>query len=364
MALVEKGTDEFVVSGNPTPSSSEQEQKPRDSPWIRYRVNYRNEKTSELIYETFGDQASTLLVQSTSAGEGTPSFEVIKLLYTYQDKEAKESSASRGTTPPPVTNSIPPRYSIRIHSPAIINAIHSVVKYYPGVNLTETPLTLNYPYMILCHHYDELERFAVTCQERDPSTACELEKGADVPISLLLRYLDGCVMPQVRAEQERLRRGRYTWQWEWVGLQPGRTVMQSTRERDEWDALVVDRVTGGPFPTDTQPASNEWTVYYWALDFNGVHLGRVRQCATSASWDGEELLGDNMVYLNFAGDTTEPMHPLAQEAVRLGRLYWEMVESKCQWHAGKGVDFPHNEVSIQEPEYRAQTMQMAWVTRT
>jgi hypothetical protein len=312
---------------------------PTNSPRVRWRVNYRNIETNDLVYEAFGDQEGDADVQG-NLPQGEPSFEIIKLYHTKQEKEDSASKSDSKGPPPPAIHLGPPKYSISIHSEEIINALHSVVKYYPQVKLEESPLTLRFPYAMLCHHYDELEKFAITCRDRDPSTACDLEKNAYGHISLLLSYLDDCVMPQVRAEQELNRRGSYTWRWMWVGRKPGRTIFSRTREAEGWYASIIYDMTGGPWED-----SNTWYIRYWNLEFDGEYLGRVLKEVDHDSWAGEGDLGEQMLLLNMAGDDTEPTDPTAQEAIRMGKLYWELAEGKCQWHSGKVVDFPHNEVS-------------------
>ncbi|KAH6695531.1 hypothetical protein F5X68DRAFT_163790 [Plectosphaerella plurivora] len=339
MAEENAATAESGTPGTTIPVPSNSCPVPDNSPRVRWCVNYRNVETGDLIYEAFGDEESDLDIQN-SLPRGEPSFEIIKLLQTKQEKAESDSTTSSPKGPPAAIQQEPPVYSIRIHSEEIINALQSVVKYYPQVKLEESPLNLSYPYPILCHHYDELKEFAITCRDRDPSTACDLEKNAHGHISLLLKYLDDCIMPQVRAEQDRNRCGSYTWRWMWVGRRPGRTVFTVMREDEEWHASVIHDMSGGPWS-----GSNTWYIRSWTLKFDGEYLGRVMKHTENGSWAGESQLESDIMLLNMAGDDTEPTEPIAQEAIRLGKLYWKLAEGQCQWHAGKVVDFPQNEIN-------------------
>lgn len=330
------------------PESGPEDAAAHDSPWIRYCVDYRNTWTNDVVYDAIMEEKPDLSSREDPAiSDDFLSFDVVELLFTEEDGINKKTGTTRTSPPARAYHAGPPRYSVRIHSTAILNALNSVVEYYPGEDLQEKPLTLQYPYEILCHHYDELEKFALARRDLDPSATCDLEKDAYSHISLLLKYLDGCVMPQVRAEQELNRNGRYTWQWQWVGFRPGRTFSFKSREQEAWETGVIYRLTGGPFPTTSlRPTPEEWSIEYWTLDYDGVYLGRIRDSIRSFSFDHEKPIDEYWKLLNMPGDYTEPEDADIQESIRLGKLYWELVEGKCQYHDGKAVKFPHSEVGI------------------
>ena len=58
---------------------------------------------------------------------------------------------------------------LNLYSTSIINALRSVVKYYPSQDLSGNPVKIHYPYAVLVHHYDELSVFRDACAAKSPA---------------------------------------------------------------------------------------------------------------------------------------------------------------------------------------------------
>jgi len=148
---------------------------------MRYCVNYLDVVTDEVVHQAFVDDLTNLEdPDKHSKHDQDPSFEVVKSVFTSHKKDAKQRDNKQTeddeALPPTTLGLSEPKYSMRIHSTAILNALHSVVKYYPSESLVGNPVTLQWPYAILCHHYEELVRFSSFCRDGDPLILCKLEQ--------------------------------------------------------------------------------------------------------------------------------------------------------------------------------------------
>ena len=234
---------------------------------------------------------------------------------------------------------------IKLYSTAIINALQTVVKYYPSQDLSGSPVTIQYPFAILAHHYDELAAFRRACEAMKPSEMCEREVHASSHLTLLLRFLDDTIMGEVRLEQERNRNGTRTWDMMWVGFKPGSTRLERFLNHKDYQARIVESVTGGTFENPPSP----WIVQTWSLDFDGDYVGRVSNSFQHNKFDGEELL-ENVWIWSSAGEFLDAVEneELAEEVkkqIDYGKIWWNLLHKACKNYRGKSRDYPHNEVS-------------------
>lgn len=188
--------------------------------WIKYRIEWRHRATNELLYQK---NVEDLVTDNQGHDQNGPAFEAVTI-FVARGVDAKNSNDSELLTAPPVSHTAPSHH-LNIHSRSIINALQSVVQYYPGHDLTRDVLTIKWPYPILVHHYDELSKFREECARQDSSKLCAREIDAYDHLGLLLQFLDKHVMADVNAEKERNKNGFETFEWLWVQLKPGSTIM-------------------------------------------------------------------------------------------------------------------------------------------
>lgn len=96
-----------------------------------------------------------------------PVFDVVDVNFTSETKDTRKEElalidqVAKESVQDPTSFSPPSvqrrgRSFIRIYSRSIINALQSVVNYYPGQDLVSMPVDIRWPYAILIHHWDEL----------------------------------------------------------------------------------------------------------------------------------------------------------------------------------------------------------------
>ena len=199
--------------------SSESETEPPaqgKDPWVRYRVEYRDNTTGELFSELYAQNQKESLEQEESRDHHHVVMDepIFELMTVYQARRSAGSTLGESSVS---FLTMSHTTHLTIYSPAIINALQSVVKYYPSQDLTGNPLTINYPYAVLAHHYDELDAFREACATKAPDEMCAREEHASEHLALLIKFLDDSVMTDVRLEMERNKEGIMTWEHSWVG---------------------------------------------------------------------------------------------------------------------------------------------------
>ncbi|KAK1962267.1 ATPase [Colletotrichum sublineola] len=300
--------------------------------WIGYRVEYRNRWTGDLISERAYEKGNEPKDQKTDG----PIFESIisyKVSMHSLDLDSSEQKMSQAL----------PTHHIRIHSVAIINALQSVVRYYPGQDFSGESIVVQKPYPVLAHYYDELQQFRQDCLLKPPHELCDREKDAIEHLEILLKFLDDEVMPDVRQEQERNKRGFATFEWRWVAYKPGITVLDRT-STGEWQASVVHSVSGGIFENPPK----HWEVKLWCMDYDGENIERVWSSpVTWFKFDGERSDSKAGQETKFFDPTIDESYLEDEDAAALvenGKKFCAMVKKQCFHHKGKAAYFPFNNI--------------------
>ncbi|KZL69635.1 p-loop containing nucleoside triphosphate hydrolase [Colletotrichum incanum] len=300
--------------------------------WIGYRLEYRNRWTGDLISERTYEKGNEPRDQET----GGPIFEMITSYRVSTHSLDPESAV-------PITSQALPTRHICIHSIAIINALQSVVRYYPGQDFSGESIVVQKPYPVLVHYYDELQQFRLDCLAKFPNELCDREKDAADHLGILLGFLDEEVMPDVRQEQERNKRGFATFEWRWVAYKPGITVLDRTNTGD-WQASVVHSISGGVF----ENPAKDWEVKLWCMDYDGENIERIWSSpVTWSKFDGERSdskAGQETKFFDPTLDESFLDDEITIELVENGKKFCAMVKKQCFHHKGKGACFPFNDI--------------------
>lgn len=300
-------------------------------PRFSYRIEYRDRQTNQLLSHRTQDEKDK---PDFSQIDG-PIFEAVTCYKILADANTNLAFRSLSL----------PTYSLRISSIALINAIHSVVRYYPGQDLSGEYISIPWPYPILVHHYDELQQFRHDCLSKPHEELCVREKDAPEHIRILLEYLDEEVMGEVRKERERNRAGVATYDWRWLALKPGVTMIKKDSDDAGWDSRVIHSVTGG---TLTNPPSS-WSVRSWNLNYVDGIVRRVWSTDfTFFKFDGERFDDDFDDTIKFIDPTESDEfrnEEGALELIKSGEKYAEMLEPKYFQHRGEDTVFSQASVS-------------------
>lgn len=309
--------------------------------WIRYRTEYRDRESNEVVWEKDSPTPIDDSPERINSAKD-PIFEIVTKYIARADYTSPKRSSQVGKDQtdnvPPRSFATPPSYQIRIYSPAIRNALNSVVHYYPSQSLSGDVIEVNWPYPVLVHHYDELLQFREHVLLKGTSDLCVREVHAGKDIQALLSYLDQTVMTHVKAEMLRLERGCYSFEHLWYSFKPGTAILQKRMENSIWEAAVISSVSGGTFVDPPEL----WTIHSWSLAFNGLYLDRVYQSSDILKFSGEYSFDKET---RFIPDTTNIKDEHAIELIQQGKAYWDLVQKQCKYHDGTSHIFPYNKAS-------------------
>ena len=155
---------------------------------------------------------------------------------------------------------------MEIRSSALINALRTLVDYYPSQQLTGSTITVPEPYHFLLHHKEKLEQLAYGKSDKsengsihectDPKTIGHIE--------VLLAFLNSKFSKKVEEEEERHRKSPPTATFEmlWMLLKPGTRVYHEVD--GDLAAFVVEAVSPSKLNSPKY-----YKVELWSLDFNG-----------------------------------------------------------------------------------------------
>lgn len=320
------------IEAVPPKRGSKEDESSQCRPWIRYRTELRHRVTGELVSRSDSTKPQQ---REPEKLDDQPIFELITRYETGHSEIVQTQEVLRKQLAGKDVSSAP-LYFLRIYSSAIINALRSVVQYYPSQDLSGSIVEIPWPYPVLVHHYDELRKFRAKCDDKYPNELCLREKDASAHLTHLLRFLDDNIMERVRAEQERMREGFHTFENEWIAYKPGDTVVIKN-VNSKWKAFVVSCVTGGIYQNSTDP----WIVSGWSLEFDGRFLGRRSHSMTLAPFDGV----NSWKGIRFFVSDRENLEGRAlEELISYGEMYFGLLSRQCKHHKGRSVYHPYNEV--------------------
>lgn len=236
-----------------------------------------------------------------------------------------------------------------IHSPPVLHAIRSIVKYWPGVHLASPCLELYEPHALLVHNASELDVYARTHPHANDQDVCEQEKDAAKHLDLVRGYLDDNIMPAVTAERARHARGFATFEYLWLLFKPGADVVVTitdplSRSIAPYRRGYVVESVGihqGLYGKRSQSAC---TIRLWGLQYDGTSIGRVSHEVVVTRFDGEmEVSTMHIVPANWPSHTVGGK-PWAEVLTANGKAAYDLSRPQCLQHTGKAKEFPYNVV--------------------
>ena len=251
------GENALFTSGAPPPKG------------VRYRVEFRQQYSRKVVHSIQTDRPD---FEPTDTGE---IFDIVTTFSTPDEEfDLSKNSKDQNARKTPRVTDTRKKVEIHIHSPAIIHALRSIVKYYPGQNLLGESIVISEPYAVLVHHEKELNEYRERCRSSGHThPICPKEKGAYHEIRILQDFLEQVIMPAVRLERERNQNGMETFNMKWLRLKPGSTIKWLDAGSNSWLAGVVEYVKSAGF----WGGAGYWAVGYWLL---GVGLrGKIPRTA-------------------------------------------------------------------------------------
>ena len=225
---------------------------------------------------------------------------------------------------------------VRILSSKLINALRSVVRYYPGQSLFGEKLEFRQPYQFLVHHQHELEEYK---NNHPPHHDEQYRKECNEHIDHLLDFLKKSNGKERAEEEERHKRGFATFEYLWMLLKPGEDVFINDRRDERLTSGVLERVKGGY--QDGQGQAKEYKGWAWGITYTDGRLCRVYHSFFIQPFDGEREIKTQWVYpVKFHKDSAEALRDqggmsLVEQMEIWGQQYWNLTQRCLKSYHGK-----------------------------
>lgn len=184
---------------------------------------------------------------------------------------------------------------LRIHSPFLLNALQSIIKYSSRKPSGDATDELNgsvfpAPYADLFHHKQELADYKKQTTGPRARHTPEYNAECDDHIDFLLKFLEQEPRVQVKSSEAKWAKKvpTTTFAGFWLLMKPGSDVY--VREDGQLNAYVVDSVYGGVnyMPRGERPASAQaYEVKVWNLKYDGQVITRMSKTVYVPVFDNE-----------------------------------------------------------------------------
>ncbi|KAF2871550.1 hypothetical protein BDV95DRAFT_572261 [Massariosphaeria phaeospora] len=285
--------------------------------------------------------APELVIKDTDAiKETTVSDTVTKLAATEESSEGKvEKEAEKEET-----IKLPPFDSqrcsyIEILSPAIREALRTVVDYYPEHNLDTRSVKIYWPYPLLAHYDKDLQIY----QEKFENHECDSQACSGHYVSkhigILRNFLQENGGAAIAEERKRHERGYATFEMLWLLYRPGEDVLFDRNEYGEYEPYVVKEVDWEM----TDGSIKSYTVTFWNMNADSIVMGPSDSAHTFNSFAGEKeitsLRAFPFQYLVKDKNGKNP-EEVRKRFTDRGKVFFELRKKGCWDFKGYGTTFP------------------------
>lgn len=309
---------------------------------MKWRVEYRQQANDSLLYtRDITDSADVKRQQKPHTG---PVFEVIDVNYTAETKDTDKNVAELAEDGAAPSLSFTGRQFIRIHSPAVINAIQAVVNYYPRHPVIGKPIDIYEPYPILIHHREELEAFRQlfspeVLEKADDAKDCVLQDTYE-HVGCVLEFLEDRYGEKIRREKERWAQDvpKCSFDMLWLLLKPGSDVYCDLDDLETREPFVVSHLYMGMY----NKAIFEYTVRGWHLSGDEYYIHPAEKTFDIFRFDGEKEIHKLDV---FPCEYLKEHKERKVSLIERGKRFYELRQKKCMYFDGECSTFPRREVS-------------------
>ena len=308
------------------------------APPVLYKVQYLS-AFDDVVFSK--ESKEPLGIQNTLPALGKSIIEVItkvRILVPDQNPEAGKE---------PRTSVKMLDTKLKINSPAIINAFHSVIDYSAGLNILEDSDTLSEPNRTSSHHDKELKAYRNRFHPDaiDPNVElCERNVNAYEHLGILQDVLFERSGKAVEAERQRHARGVATFDMLWLLFRPGTNVYVDDHEDGEYNALIVKTVSGG----DSWGPPSPLTIEAWNITYDGSQLGRHFKFLIQPVYEGEKEISSLKVFPceswreeSKEGEKTKPLRLKLEK----GEMFFKLAQRHCMDYDGASYSWPRKQMS-------------------
>jgi hypothetical protein len=234
---------------------------------------------------------------------------------------------------------------IEIMSPAVLEALRSVVDYAPGYDLGARKVKIEWPYSLLVHYDDALAKY----QERFASPDCTGTvcpgKYAHKHISIVRNFVKAEIGTAVEDERKRHARGMATYDMLWLLFPPGIDVLYDRSVTGEYQPYVIGSMTTSVW----NGTIRQYNIGLWNMGVDIYHVGPLTQNENIHPFAGEVKINSLMIY-PFEYRTNNKVWGERGDARRYfeerGKVFFQLRKPGCWDFRGYTTTFPRLPVSL------------------
>ncbi|KAI1122776.1 hypothetical protein F5Y10DRAFT_253232 [Nemania abortiva] len=214
----------------------------------------------------------------------------------YEPRESREPRMEAPDIPKLNAGDMPGWTTLQIHSPLLLNALRSIVKYVSSDVTGAKTDSCNdgkfmYPYKDLFHHKQELSEYKKTTTGPRANHTAEYNAECDRHIDFLLEFLDkepGVRLGLMEANWAK-KTPTTTFAGFWLLMKPGSDVY--VKEDGQLNAYVVEAAYGGVdylSKFDWSITTEAYSILVWNLTFDGKVITRESKIIRVPMFDNEK----------------------------------------------------------------------------
>lgn len=240
---------------------------------------------------------------------------------------------------------------IQIYSPHLLSLFRVLVWDYPGYNLNGTMLSLNWPFKMLAHYYDDL----VTLRDRAPGPTPTVTSQAKYPpvtdividektqsdLKVLLRVFEPIFVKEFLPEVLRHKQGVVTFRLLWLLFKPGMLTYGKVGGKHSGFVVEAGPELASKPPQPVQGSYHE--INCWHLSYDGRYITAPQQRFTIWQFQGEVPINSLTVFPCQYLDSVDGGK--AKDAlVELGKKFYGIVKTAPAHMRYSGPTWTRNKV--------------------
>jgi hypothetical protein len=346
------------------------------SPDILYEVRYTNAANEQIYNRALPRPAAEI---ESSPGNRPPVMKVVETRMTWLEAGAPEflikdadpkpvSISTRSVAKNPETEDekredtepyerirLPPfdhqsMTYIEILSPAVLEALRSVIEYYPGESLVTRSIKVYWPYPMITHHDEALEQY----QKKFENPSCTKShcsgQYAYKHISLIREFVHKSTGIAVAEERKRHERGFASFEMLWLLYRPGDDVLWDELtygEHEPWVIRSVDWVV-------KDGTIRSYRITLWNMNADSVYLGPSNSTHFISPFSGEREISSLRLFpFKFLkkDKNGRSAEQVKSNLIERGKVFFELRKKGCWDFRGHTTFFPRHPVSFVKPKH-------------
>lgn len=351
--LVSDNADTTSESGTSTSEDTDQRDESSTGDQILFAVEYKDREDNKITTQSWDGPFELAAARDGIETTQKRPIEVVTVLKTtipgesYRNRSEIRTLMEKGILRNPAIGISVECVKMVIHSQSIIQAIKTVVPYYPSVNMDAHTIDLEEPFPLIAHYMSELEQHLTSLQKiaaNQVSTPAgdDAPAGSDVAtastdggwthLNLLLDFVKNhTYKDNISQEKKRHADGLCTFRMLWLLFKPGNTVY--CEYHGKLAAYVVKDVVMDPVVLSTSSDKSSYVIEMWYLEFDGKFVGRCQRWVTIPEFQGERDITTLKAFpCNYVDDKDKGDTRATLE--RQGKRWYELLAGGQVYYSG------------------------------